>query len=152
MSRFDKALQSLQPNIKDIVRTFLLDKNFKDGEYRRCMEISFTTPADDSLGYRRLELNTYKDDRIPGLYHDTNIVEFDKKKKTPNIPLIQTPEGDVVKQTFENVMNLIDSVTIKHILDIHMRKYMVESDIIYQWRDVADLAETAAGDRTLSIK
>jgi len=150
MSRFDKALQSLQPNIKDIVRTFLLDKNFEDGEYRRYMEISFTTPTDDHLGYRRLELNTYKDDRVTGLFHDTNIVEF--KKVPPYIPLIQTPEGEVVKQTLENVMNLIDSVTIKHIISISMRKYIVKSDIIYHWRDVSDLAKTASEDRTLAIK
>jgi hypothetical protein len=150
MSRFDKALQSLQPNIKDIVRTFLLDKNFEDGEYRRYMEISFTTPDDDHLGYRRLELNTYKDDRVPGLYHDTNIVEF--KKVPPYIPVIQTPEGEIVKQTLENVMNLIDSVTIKHIISITMRKYIVQSNIIYHWRDVSDLAKAASEDRTLSIK
>jgi hypothetical protein len=150
MSRFDKALQSLQPNIKDIVRTFLLDKNFGDGEYRRCMEISFTTPTDAKLGYRRIELNTYKDNRIPGLYHDTNIVEF--KKVPPYIPVIQTPEGDVVKQTFENVMNLIDSTTIQHIITISVRKFIVESDVVYNWNDVVDLANAASGDRTLSIK
>lgn len=150
MSKFDKALQSLQPNIKDIVRTFLLDKNFGDGEYRRCMEISFTTPTDDRLGYRRIELNTYKDDRITGLYHDTDIVEFNKQ--SPGVPLIQTPEGEVVKQTFENVMNLIDSTSIKHILTISVRKFIVESDIIYNWNDVVDLANAASGDRTLSIK
>jgi hypothetical protein len=150
MSRFDKALQSLQPNVKDIVRTFLLDKNFEDGEYRKTMHISFTTPDDDHLGYRRLELNTYKDDRIPGLYHDTNIVEF--KKVPPGVPLIQSSDGYTVKQTFENVMNLIDSTPIKHILTISMRKYIVKSDIIYNWCDVADLAKTASEDRTLSIK
>jgi hypothetical protein len=147
MSRFDKALQSLQPNIKDIVRTFLLDTNFGDHEYRRYMIISFTTPADEKLGYRRLELNTYKDARVPGLYHDTDIVEFDKTP--PCIPIRNTPEGEIVKQTFENVMNLIDSVTIKHILSISMRKYIVESDVIYDWRDVGDLAKTASGDKTL---
>lgn len=150
MSRFDKALQSLQPNIKDIVRTFLLDKNFGDGEYRRCMEISFTTPTDAKLGYRRIELNTYKDNRIPGLYHDTNIVEF--KKVPRSTPLIQTPEGDVVKQTFENVMNLIDSTTIQHIITISVRKFIVESDVVYNWNDVVDLANAASGDRTLCIK
>jgi hypothetical protein len=150
MSGFDKALQSLQPNVKDIVQTFLLDKNFGGGEYRRRMDISFTTPTDEKLGYRRLELNTYKDDRIPGLYHDTNIVEF--KKQPPSVPLIQTPGGDVVKQTFENVMNLIDSTTIKHIISIYMQKYIVESDTIYNWSDIADLAKTASGDKTLSIK
>ena len=149
MSRFDKALQSLQPNVKDIVRTFLLDTNFGDHEYRRRMVISFTTPTDGNLGYRRLELNTYKEARITGLYHDTNIVEF--KKQPPSVPLIQTPEGDVVKQTFENVMNLIDSATIKHIISIYMRKYIVESDIIYNWCDVADLAKTASRDSPLSI-
>jgi hypothetical protein len=150
MSRLDKAFQSLQPNIKDIVRTFLLDTNFGDQEYRRSMLINFTTPIDEKVGYRRLELNTYKDDRVPALYHDTNIVEF--KQQAPSVPLIQTPEGDIVKQTLENVMNLIDSTNIKHILSIYMRKYIVESDIIYDWRDVADLAKTASGDKTLSIK
>ncbi len=149
MSRFDKALQSLQPNFKDIVRTFLLDTNFGDQEYRRTMTISFTTPADEKFGYRRLELNTYKDDRVPALYHDTDIVEF--KKEAPGVPLILTPEGVVVKQTLENVMNLIDSITVKHILSIYMRKYSVESDTIYDWRDVVDLAKTASGDNTLSI-
>jgi hypothetical protein len=114
------------------------------------MLINFTTSADEKLGYRRLELNTYKDDRVPALYHDTNIVEF--KKIPPSVPLIQTPEGDIVKQTLENVMNLIDSVTIKHILSIYMQKYIVQRDIIYDCHDVADLAKTAAGDRTLSIK
>jgi hypothetical protein len=116
------------------------------------MEISFTTPTDDSLGYRRLELNTYKDDHVPGLYHDTNIMEY--KKMPPYIPLIKTPEGEVVKQTLENVMNLIDSVTIKHILSISMRKYYCysEKDIIYDWHDVVDLAKTASGDKTLYIK
>jgi hypothetical protein len=78
MSSFDKALQSLQPNIKDIVRAFLLNTNFGDHEYRRSMVISFTTPADNQSGYRRLELNTYKDARILSLFHDTNIVEFGK--------------------------------------------------------------------------
>ena len=151
MSGFDKALQSLQPNIKDIVRTFLLDTNFGVHEYRRYMIISFTTPADEKLGYRRLELNTYKDGRITGLYHDTNIVEF--KKQPPIVPLIQTPEGDVVKQTFENVMNLIDSTIIKHILDIIVTKYHAESDTIYNWRELSDLAAAkASGDMTLSIK
>jgi hypothetical protein len=150
MGRFDKAIQSLQPNIKDIVRTFLLDTNFGDEEYRRSMLINFTTSADEKLGYRRLELNTYKDGRVPALYHDTNIVEF--KKQDPGVPLFQTPEGDIVKQTLENVMNLIDSVTIKHILSIYMHKYIVESDVVYDWHDVADLAKTAAGDRILSIK
>ena len=151
MSGFDKALQSLQPNVKDIVRTFLLDTNFGDHEYRRYMVISFTTPADEKLGYRRLELNTYKDGRIPGLYHDTNIVEF--KKQPPSVPLIQTPEGDVVKQTFENVMNLVDSTTIKHIIDIIVTKYHAESDRIYDWRELSDLAAAkASGDMTLSIE
>ena len=145
MSGFDKALQSLQPNVKDIVRTFLLDTNFGDHEYRRRMDISFTTPTDGNLGYRRLELNTYKEARITGLYHDTNIVEF--KKQPPSVPLIQTPEGDVVKQTFENVMNLIDSTTIKHIIDITVTKYHAESDMIYNWRELSDLA--ASGDMTL---
>ena len=147
MSGFDKALQSLQPNVKDIVRTFLLDTNFGDHEYRRRMDISFTTPTDGHLGYRRLELNTYKEARITGLYHDTNIVEF--KKQPPSVPLIQTPEGDVVKQTFENVMNLIDSTTIKHIIDIIVTKYHAESDTIYNWRELSDLA--ASGDRSLHI-
>jgi len=146
----DKAIQSLQPNIKDIVRTFLLDTNFGNDEYRRSMLINFTTPADEKLGYRRLELNTYKEDRVPALYHDTNIVEYNKTP--PCIPIRNTPEGEVVKQTLENVMNLIDSATIKHILSIYMRKYLVESDRIYDWRDVVDLAKTASEDRTLSIK
>ena len=150
MSGFDKALQSLQPNIKDIVRTFLLDTNFGNHEYRRYMVISFTTPADEKLGYRRLELNTYKDGRIPALFHDTDIVEF--KKDSPGVPLIQTPEGDVVKQTFENVMNLIDSTTIEHIIDIIVTKYHAESDMIYNWRELSDLAAAKAyGDTTLSI-
>ena len=147
MSMLDKAIQSLQPNVKDIVRAFLLDTNFRNGEYRRSLLINFTTSADEKLGYRRLELNTYKDDRVPGLYHDTDIVEFDKTP--PCIPIRNTPEGEIVKQTFENVMNLIDSVTIKHILSISMRKYIVESDVIYDWRDVGDLAKTASGDKTL---
>jgi len=147
MSMLDKAIQSLQPNVKDIVRAFLLDTNFRNGEYRRSLLINFTTSADEKLGYRRLELNTYKDDRDPGLYHDTDIVEFDKMP--PSVPLSQTPEGEIVKQTFENVMNLIDSVTIKLILSISMRKYIVESDVIYDWRDVGDLAKTASGDKTL---
>ena len=100
MSSFDKALQSLQPNVKDIVRTFLLDKNFKDGEYRRHMVISFTTPTDGNLGYRRLELNTYKDSRIPALYHDTDVVEF--KKDPPSVPVAYDSTNDVIiKQTFE---------------------------------------------------
>ena len=75
MSGFDKALQSLQPNVKDIVRTFLLDTNFGDHEYRRHMVIGFTTPADNQVGYRRFELNTYKDGRVPALFHDTEIVK-----------------------------------------------------------------------------
>ena len=150
MSGFDKALQSLQPNVKDIVRTFLLDTNFGDHEYRRRRVLSFTTPTDGNLGYRRLELNTYQEARITGLYHDTNIVEF--KKQPPSVPLIQTPEGDVVKQTFENVMNLIDSTTIKHIIDIIVTKYHAESDTIYNWRELSDLAAAkASGDMTLSI-
>jgi hypothetical protein len=147
MSRFDKAIQSLQPSVKDIVRTFLLDTNFGE-ENRRALLINFTTPADEQLGFRRLELNTYKDGRVPGLYHDTNIVEY--KKMPPYIPLIKTPEGEVVKQTLENVMNLIDSVTIKHIHSVYMRKYYCysESNIIYDWRDVADLAKEASRDKT----
>jgi hypothetical protein len=149
MSRLDKAIQSLQPNIKDIVRTFLLDTNFGNDEYRRSMLINFTTPADEKLGYRRLELNTYKEYRVPALYHDTNIVEY--SKTPPDIPIRNTPEGEVVKQTLENVMNLIDSATIKHILSIYMRKYLIESDRIYDWRDVVDLAKTASEDKTLSL-
>jgi hypothetical protein len=152
MSRFDKALQSLQPNVKDIVRTFLLDTNFGDHEYRRYMLISFTTPVDEKLGYRRLELNTYKDGRIPALFHDTDIVEF--KKDIPSIPLAYDDEKKVaIQQTFENVMNLIDSTTIKHIIDIFVTKYHAESDMIYNWRELSDLAAAkASGDRTLSIK
>lgn len=151
MSGFDKALQSLQPNIKDIVRTFLLDTNFGDHEYRRYMVISFTTPADEKLGYRRLELNTYKDGRIPALFHDTDVVEF--KKDVPGVPLAYDSTNHVsIKQTFENVMNLIDSTTIKHIIDILVTKYHVESDMIYNWRELSDLAAAkASGDMTLSI-
>jgi hypothetical protein len=52
------------------------------------------------------------------------------------------------EQTFENVMNLIDSTTIKHILDIRVTKYHAESDMIYDWRDVADLAKEASRDKT----
>ncbi len=147
MSRLDKALQSLQPNIKDIVRTFLLDTNFGDHEYRRTMTIYFTIPADEKLGYRRIELNTRKDGYEPALYHDTDIVEF--KKQPPSVPMILTPEGVVVKQTFEKVMNLIDSTNIKHILSIHIKKYIVESNVVYDWHDIVDLAKTASGDRTL---
>ena len=151
MSSFDKALQSLQPNVKDIVRTFLLDKNFKDGEYRRHMVISFTTPNDEKLGYRRLELNTYKDSRIPALYHDTDVVEF--KKDPPSVPVAYDSTNDVIiKQTFETVMNLIDSTTIKHIIDIRVTKYHAESDMIYNWRELSDLAAAkASGDMTLPI-
>ena len=152
MSKFDKALQSLQPNVKDIVRTFLLDTNFGDHEYRRRMDISFTTPTDGHLGYRRLELNTYKDGRIPALFHDTDVVEF-KKDNPPSVPLAYDSTNDVsTEQTFENVMNLIDSTTIKHILDIRVTKYHAESDIIYDWRELSDLAAAkASGDMTLSI-
>ena len=153
MSKFDKALQSLQPNITNIVRTFLLDTNFEDHEYRRYMIISFTTPADEKLGYRRLELNTYKDGRIPALFHDTDVVEF-KKDNPPSVPLAYDFTNDVsTEQTFENVMNLIDSTTIKHILDIRVTKYHAESDIIYDWRELSDLAAAkASGDMTLSIE
>ena len=152
MSRFDKALQSLQPNFKDIVRTFLLDTNFGDHEYRRFMVISFTTPADEKLGYRRLELNTYKDGRIPALFHDTDVVEF-KKDNPPSVPLAYDSTNDVsTEQTFENVMNLIDSTPIMHILDIRVTKYHAESDMIYDWRELSDLASAkASGDMTLSI-
>lgn len=151
MSRFDKALQSLQPNITNIVRTFLLDTNFGDHEYRRYMIISFTTPADDKLGYRRLELNTYEDGRIPALFHDMDVVEF--KKNPPSVPLAYDSTNDVsTEQTFENVMNLIDSTTIKHILDIRVTKYHAESDIIYDWRELSDLAVAkASGDEALYI-
>jgi hypothetical protein len=148
MSRFDKALQSLQPNFKDIVRTFLFDTNFGDHEYRRYMIISFTTPADEKLGYRRLELNTYKDGRIPALFHDTDVVEF-KKDNPPSVPLAYDSTNDVsTEQTFENVMNLIDSTTIKHILDIRVTKYHAESDMIYDWRELSDLAKEASRDKT----
>lgn len=152
MSGFDKALQSLQPNITNIVRTFLLDTNFGVHEYRRYMIISFTTPADEKLGYRRLELNTYKDGRIPALFHDTDVVEF-KKDNPPSVPLSYDSANDVsTEQTFENVMNLIDSTTIKHILDIRVTKYHAESDIVYDWRELSDLAVAkASGDMTLSV-
>jgi hypothetical protein len=50
-------------------------------------------------------------------------------------------------------MNLIDSTPIMHILDIFVKKFHVESDMIYNWRDVADLADAKAfGDTTLSIE
>jgi hypothetical protein len=112
------------------------------------MIISFTTPADEKLGYRRLELNTYKDGRIPALFHDTDVVEF-KKDNPPSVPLAYDSTNDVsTEQTFENVMNLIDSTTIKHILDIRVTKYHAESDMIYDWRDVADLAKEASRDKT----
>lgn len=152
MSKFDKALQSLQPNITNIVRTFLLDTNFGVHECRRYMIISFTTPADEKLGYRRLELNTYKDGRIPALFHDTDVVEF-KNDNPPSAPLAYDSANDVItKQTFENVMNLIDSTTIKHILDIRVTKYHAESDIIYDWRELSDLAAAkASGDGALYI-
>ena len=151
MSKFDKALQSLQPNITNIVRTFLLDTNFEDHEYRRYMIISFTTPADEKLGYRRLELNTYKDGRIPALFHDTDVVEF--KKDPPSVPMAYDSTNDVIiKQTFETVMNLIDSTTIKHIIDIRVTKYHAGSDMIYNWRELSDLAAAkASGDMTLPI-
>ena len=152
MSSFDKALQSLQPNIKDIVRTFLLDTNFGDHEYRRYMVIGFTTPADNQLGYRRLELNTYKDGRIPALFHDTDIVKYGEQNP-PSTPLAYDHKKQVaIEQTFENVMNLIDSTPIMHILDILVKKFHAESDMIYNWRELSDLAAAkASGDMTLSI-
>ncbi len=152
MSGFDKALQSLQPNVKDIVRTFLLDTNFGDHEYRRHMVIGFTTPADNQVGYRRLELNTYKDGRIPALFHDTNVVKYEEQKP-PSTPLAYDYEKKVaIQQTFENVMNLIDSTPIMHILDIFVKKFHMEREMIYDWREVADLADAKAfGDSPLSI-
>jgi hypothetical protein len=116
------------------------------------MVVGFTTPTDNQLGYRRLELNTYKDGRIPALFHDTDIVEY-TVEKTPSVPLAYDHEKKVaIEQTFENVMNLIDSTPIMHILDILVKKFHAESDMIYNWRDVADLADAKAyGDMTLSI-
>jgi len=49
-------------------------------------------------------------------------------------------------------MNLIDSTPIMHILDILVKKFHAESDMIYNWRELSDLAAAkASGDRTLSI-
>jgi hypothetical protein len=151
MNRYDKALQSLQPNLKDIVRTFLLDTNFGDTEYRRYMEISFTIDVDRHLGYRRLALVTYKNDFNQALFHDADIVKF-KAEKAPDIPVARSPEGEVVKQTLENVMKLIDSTPILHIITISMKKFHIESDVIYNWRELSELAIEASKDRTLSIK
>jgi hypothetical protein len=117
------------------------------------MVIGFTTPADNHLGYRRLELNTYKDGRIPALFHDTDIVKYEEQDPS-STPLAYDYEKHVaIKQTFENVMNLIDSTPIMHILDILVKKFHAESDMIYNWRELADLADAKAfGDETLSIE
>jgi len=115
------------------------------------MAIGFTTPADNQLGYRRLELNTYKDGRIPALFHDTDIIKYGGQ--IPPIPLAYDHKKQMaIEQTFENVMNLIDSTPIMHIIGIFVRKFHAESEIIYDWSDVAELANAKAFvDSTLSI-
>ena len=148
MSRFEKALQSLQPNIKDIVRTFLLDTNFGDKEYRRSMTITFTIPADAHLGYRRLLLTTRKDGVVPILCHDTDLIEFNAPNPPNPVSIVETLEGEAVYQTFEYVMNLIDSTTIKHIVSISVTKFHVENDIIFNWEENVDLAWEVARDET----
>jgi hypothetical protein len=87
------------------------------------------------------------------LFHDTDIVKYEEQKP-PGTPLAYDYEKHkAIRQTFENVMNLIDSTPIMHILDIFVKKFHAESDMIYNWRDVADLADAKAyGDRTLSIE
>jgi hypothetical protein len=146
MNNYDKALQSLQPDIKDIARTFLLDKNFADKESNRAMTISFTLSDDRKLGYRRLRLVTYNySDHIPLISYDEDLVPYGPKP----MPLI--PPSSDTRQTVENVLGLIDSTPILHIISIRMNRTYQEFDTVYDWHDVSDLAVRAARDPTLNI-
>ncbi|ABT16140.1 hypothetical protein ATCV1_Z006R [Acanthocystis turfacea chlorella virus 1] len=151
MNNFDKALQSLQPNAKEIVTAFLLNDNFADKETHRSMMISFTTSSDHHLGFRRIRLGVYKSGFIQFLEYDKDIIQYGVQH-LPIILAATTPSGEFVKQTFENVMNLIETTPIYHILSIDVYRTYSESERIYHWSDVQDLAKKASRDPTLSIK
>lgn len=151
MNNFDKALQTLQPNAKEIVREFLLNDNFADKETHRSMIISFTTPSDHQKGYRRIRFGVYKSGFIQFLEYDKDIIQYGVKH-LPMLLAAMSPSGEFVKQTFENVMNLIETTPIYHILSIDVYRTYSESERIYHWSEVQDLAKTAARDPTLSIK
>ncbi|AGE56488.1 hypothetical protein ATCVNEJV2_016R [Acanthocystis turfacea Chlorella virus NE-JV-2] len=151
MNNFDKAIQSLQPNAKEIVTAFLLNDNFADNETHRSMIISFTTPSDHQKGYRRIRLCVYKTGFVQSLEYDKDIVQYGVKH-LPITLAAPSPSGEFVKQTFENVMNLIETTPIYHILSIDVHRTYSESERIYHWSDVEDLAKKAYRDPTLSIK
>jgi hypothetical protein len=145
MNAYDKSLQSLQPNVKDIARIFLTDRNFGDNEMNRTLTIMFTLHDDRQVGYRRLRLEAYRSDYVPMMFYDTDVVVYGSEHAP--IPLATK----IVKQTLENVMELIDSVNILHIISIEMVKTYKEVDTLYHWHDVHDLALRSARDPTMSI-
>jgi len=151
MSRFDTALQSLQPNVKEIVTAFLTNDNFGDNEIHRTMMISFTMPVDHHLGYRRLRLSVFKSGFIPFLEYDKEVIQYGAKNH-PLFVATVSPSGEFVRQTFENVMNLIETTAIKHILSIDVYRTYSEAERIYSWTDVQELARKGSMDPTLSIK
>ena len=151
MSRFDIALQSLQPNIKEMVSAFLLNDNFGDIEVHRTMMVSFTMPDDHHVGYRRLRLSVFKSGFVPFLEYDKEVIQYGVKNH-PLLVATVSPSGEFVKQTLENVMNLIETTAIKHILSIDVYRTYSEAERIYSWLDVQELARKGSMDPTLSIK
>ena len=151
MSRFDTALQSLQPNIKEMVSAFLLNDNFGENEVHRTMMIAFTIPDDHHLGYRRLRLSVFKSGFVPFLEYDKDFIPYGVKNH-PLLVATMSPSGEIVKQTFENVMNLIKTTAIKHLLSIDVYRTYSEAERIYSWTDVQELARKGSMDPTLSIK
>jgi hypothetical protein len=85
-------------------------------------------------------------------------LEYDKDfipygvKNHPLLVATMSPSGEIVKQTFENVMNLIETTAIKHILSIDVYRTYSEAERIYSWTDVQELARKGSMDPTLSIK
>ena len=151
MSRFDTALQSLQPNIKEMISAFLLNDNFGENEAHRTMMIAFTMPDDHHLGYRRLRLSVFKSGFVPFLEYDKDFIPYGTKNH-PLLVATVSSNGEFVKQTFENVMNLIKTTAIKHLLSIDVYRTYTEADRIYSWVDVQELARKGSMDPTLSIK
>jgi hypothetical protein len=138
MNRYDKALRSLQPNVKDLARAFLLDRNFGVHETCRRMIILFTLSEDSRVGFRRLRLETYHHgDYVPMLCHDTDVVPYG----SDDFPIPLSPK--IQRQTLENVMELFDSTPIKHVISVTVKKTYIESDTVYHWHDVHDLARKA---------
>ena len=97
MNKFDTALVDLQPDLRKLVRAFMLDRTFEEHENRRQLDIQFTLKTDHNVVFRRLRITSYKSGYTQGM------IDYD----TEPIPWGVVPPSDIqfhyTKQTLENV-------------------------------------------------